>query len=103
MIDCVCNVYKGKRESNRKRALQQESRRNSSAGILLNPDEVSVIKALEQEVSELLELMKLTYNHRREFVLTAASSVEEILTKFPALHQPDVVSHTTYMYVYTYL
>ena len=77
----------------------------------LNPSEVSDdstqerhLKALDQEmkkekprVAVLLELMELTFSHRREYVLNVASSVEDILKKFPALCQPDVVRHFRYI------
>ena len=46
-----------------------------------------------QRICAVLELMELTFCHRREFVLNCATSVEEILTMYPALHQPDVVSN----------
>ena len=72
----------------------------------LNPNDISDestherhIKALKSELARdkprttaLEELMELTFCHRREFVLTYATSVEEILATYPALHQPDVVS-----------
>ena len=45
-----------------------------------------------QRICAVLELMELTFCHRREFVLNYATSVEEILTTYPALRQPDVVS-----------
>ena len=46
-----------------------------------------------QRICSVLELMELTFCHRREFVLNYATSVEEILTTYPALRQPDVVSN----------
>ena len=65
------------------------------------------MKALQNEVDKkerqricvVMELMELTFCHRREFVLNHASSVVEILGKYPALRQPDVVSALCVMYI----
>ena len=42
----------------------------------------------------ILELMRNTFSHRREFILDEASNVAEILEKYPALRLPDVVGWT---------
>ena len=39
-----------------------------------------------------LELMQVTFPHRRRYILDEAASVRDILHKFPALKMPDVVS-----------
>ena len=51
-----------------------------------------------QRISAVLELMELTFSHRREFVLDHATSAEEILTIYPALRQPDVVSVLIFLF-----
>ena len=113
LIDRVYNVYKGEKRKQREEDGDGSSPPRKRKKLLdryppLNPSEISDestqerhMKALDQElkkekpwVSALLELMELTFSHRREFVLTAASSVEEILSKYPALRKPDVVQYT---------
>lgn len=57
------------------------------------------MKAIEAEVkkakprdSVLLPLMKLTFSHRRMYVQNDATSVHEILEKYPVLARPAIVS-----------
>ena len=110
LIDRVYNVYKGEK---RKHTDQEEA--SSSVPSRKRPkilerypplnassiDEGTVErhrKALDLELQKerprmnvILELMELTFSHRREYVLNEASSVEEIVEKYPAFGKPDVV------------
>ena len=66
------------------------------------------MKAIKDELARdkprtcvLQELMELTFCHHREFVLSYATSVDEILMTYPALRQSDVVSTLKCDYTYT--
>ena len=66
------------------------------------------MKAIKDELARdkprtcvLQDLMELTFCHRREFVLSYATSVDEIFMTYPALRQPDVVSTLKCDHTYT--
>ena len=110
LIDRVYNVYKGEK---RKHTDQEDastsvpSRKRPKILERYPPLNITAIdegtsdrhmRALDLELQKkeprmnvLLELMELTFNHRREFVLNEASSVDEIIAKYPALQKADIV------------
>ena len=119
LIGRVYNVSKGdkKRQSEEEEASPPAKKRPKLLDRYppLSPSDITDestherhMKAIKDELARdkprtcvLQELMELTFCHRREFVLSYATSVDEILMTYPALRQPDVVSTLKCDHTYT--